>query len=964
MDKSWMHADRRSRKFELGLAEFLKFASANARNERKIRCPCLKCCNTDGFSIGVIKDHIFWNGIDESYKNWRWHGEPSTSYVNSRMGGESETVDWELASGVGENDVDIGESEDEEISEDSNEFLKYVEDGDKPLYPGCTKTTKRSVVSKSKKAKVYLKSASGSKHGRSKKPGSKHGRSKKPDNDDENVTGGLKLLKRGMVTMNRISKRLISGRRMKVECNAQGEPIGKAAKEMQSYIGVLARTKIPISIQDWREVDVDEKDKIWESIEDAFVVPKEWKKLVLTSAANKWREFKSKLTKLYIIPYLETPELLQFPPDDYRSIEQEDWDTFVADRTSHTFQELRHAQILKRKENKYPHRMSRKGYANLQEELSESTPIEELDRATMWIKARQDKTGSFNGPAIEKAVEKIEIFKKKVSDGEITTYGSDDVLTLALGSPEYPGRVRGVGGFVKPNSYFNLPKRRKQSVEELVRISVKKILAEERQSIIAEEKAKWDFEREQQIERERAMWEERLRKLESKVEGKEVLVESLKPVTAVNELDYATGSYSRQIEQALKVSEAEATKNVKLLDLAEVAEKLSKDKVIIDSNASKKLTSIIQDKSVNVKSEFKLSIGSVDNIVAFGTIVEVDVEATQQTIHGVPLGEENVRISITKAVVANALLPFPIKDEIVRVADAIGTCVAWPKSLVIPSEVVEKEQENRKIVKRKRRDMYEDFDHDDLDNLPPKLPLPLKELCQWANIFLKNGVTIHTTLGEEIFGRPRKVAIFRRDVYAMTHMKEISNSTIVMYMSCLYQKLQKSKMLHMIAFIDPAKTGVLGCGNPTERARSLSACYAKGKSGQIFLVPYNSGCYWMLTVVNPAEEVVHFMDPSKRRLITGEWKTIVDNSIKIYNAQKHKKGRKTVTWKNCAGIPEQQGDKTCGFWIMHYMKDIVEDKNQEWSAKWDRKASNMYTQNDIDEVRAEWAQYVAQFKES
>ncbi|XP_040364353.1 uncharacterized protein LOC112172864 [Rosa chinensis] len=33
------------------------------------------------------------------------------------------------------------------------------------------------------------------------------------------------------------------------------------------------------------------------------------------------------------------------------------------------------------------------------------------------------------------------------------------------------------------------------------------------------------------------------------------------------------------------------------------------------------------------------------------------------------------------------------------------------------------------------------------------------------------------------------------------------------------------------------------------------------------------------------------------------------------------------------GIPEQQGDKTCGFWIMHYMKDIVEDKNQEWSAK-------------------------------
>ncbi|XP_024198501.1 uncharacterized protein LOC112201810 [Rosa chinensis] len=36
----------------------------------------------------------------------------------------------------------MGESEDEEISSDSNEFLRFVEDGDKTLYPGCTKTTK------------------------------------------------------------------------------------------------------------------------------------------------------------------------------------------------------------------------------------------------------------------------------------------------------------------------------------------------------------------------------------------------------------------------------------------------------------------------------------------------------------------------------------------------------------------------------------------------------------------------------------------------------------------------------------------------------------------------------------------------------------------------------------------------------------------------------------------------------
>ncbi|XP_040361684.1 uncharacterized protein LOC121049161 [Rosa chinensis] len=319
------------------------------------------------------------------------------------------------------------------------------------------------------------------------------------------------------------------------------------------------------------------------------------------------------------------------------------------------------------------------------------------------------------------------------------------------------------------------------------------------------------------------------------------------------------------------------------------------------------------------------------------------------------MAEENVRVSITKSIVANALLPIPINDEILFVRDAIGTCIAWPRDWVIPTRADAKQQKH-KIVRRKKKDIYdEDFDHDDLDKLPPNLPPPLKTLATWANDNLKDGITIHITLGEELFGYLKKVAIFRRDVYAMTNMKEVSAGCIVMYRSFLYQVLKKSKMFDMIGFVDLANTGVIGCGNPTERARSLSVSYERGKRGQIFLVPYNSGCHWMLTVANLTEEVVYFMDPLKRRLITGEWRTIVDNSIKIFNVQKHRKGRKTVQWKNCAGIPEQMGDKTCGYWIMHYMRDIVEDKNQEWSAKWERKANHYYTMENVDAVRAEWA---------
>ncbi|PRQ35394.1 putative transposase, Ptta/En/Spm, plant [Rosa chinensis] len=356
------------------------------------------------------------------------------------------------------------------------------------------------------------------------------------DDDDENITGGLKLLKRGMITMSLITNRLIRGKKLTVKFNDKGEPVGKVANEMKSYIGVLARTKIPISIPDWRDVDPDEKEKIWESITDAFVIPKECRKMVITSAANKWREFKRKLTNLYIIPYMNEPDLLEFPPNDYRSITKDNWQTFVANRLSASFLEVREAQTMKRKENKYPHRMACKGYANLQEELSESMSLEQLDRATMWIKARQDKNGQFKQAEVEETAKKIENLKKREAEGEITTSGSEDVLTIALGNPEHHGRVRGVGGTVKPAAYFHLPKWQRKSVEETVRSSVKKILEKEKDCLIAKERAKWEEERDRQLAEERAYWSEKITRIEAKIDGKELAVDTLKSATLVNEV--------------------------------------------------------------------------------------------------------------------------------------------------------------------------------------------------------------------------------------------------------------------------------------------------------------------------------------------------------------------------------------------------------------------------------------------
>lgn len=84
-----------------------------------------------------------------------------------------------------------------------------------------------------------------------------------PPNNEE----GLKLLTRGCVTMHRIVKRKIRGIKPMVSFNAKGEPFGKEGSEMQSYIGVLARTKPPIWHDSWNDVSKETKNKIWECVQ-------------------------------------------------------------------------------------------------------------------------------------------------------------------------------------------------------------------------------------------------------------------------------------------------------------------------------------------------------------------------------------------------------------------------------------------------------------------------------------------------------------------------------------------------------------------------------------------------------------------------------------------------------------------------------------------------------------------------
>lgn len=69
----------------------------------------------------------------------------------------------------------------------------------------------------------------------------------------------------------------------------------------------------------------------------------------------------------------------------YSYVDQKHWEEFVRLRLCQTFQERRNIQQEHQAKNKYNHQMSRKGYANLCEEMKKVSSSEgDFDRANVW----------------------------------------------------------------------------------------------------------------------------------------------------------------------------------------------------------------------------------------------------------------------------------------------------------------------------------------------------------------------------------------------------------------------------------------------------------------------------------------------------------------------------------------------------------------------------------------------------
>ncbi|KAH1266110.1 hypothetical protein GmHk_01G001678 [Glycine max] len=271
---------------------------------------------------------------------------------------------------------------------------------------------------------------------------------------------------------------------------ATGKADDPHKKNLRTYLGIVARDKVDITYENWKEVPTAQKDLIWEDIQAEFDIPEasdsRTKRKLLQTMGERWRQFKSDFTRKWAL---------------------------AADQDGVEDTDVRMKAQTIQKQNTAPHVLSRGGYDYLEQKLlAEKTkkkmqeaaqsgsvdgvidPPSPVRRHVKWKMARTKKTGEMTIEAAKEIAEKIvshvqltitimfeyfenamyhcvfsvqDSFEEQATQGSFVPHGRQDVLAAAIGRPEHPGCVRAVGAGVTIKQYFGSAPRTSRSASSL-----------------------------------------------------------------------------------------------------------------------------------------------------------------------------------------------------------------------------------------------------------------------------------------------------------------------------------------------------------------------------------------------------------------------------------------------------------------------------------------------------------------
>ncbi|KAL5170736.1 hypothetical protein HKD37_11G032359 [Glycine soja] len=250
---------------------------------------------------------------------------------------------------------------------------------------------------------------------------------------------------------------------------ATGKADGPHRKKLRTYLGIVARDKVDITYENWKEVPTAQKDLIWEDIQAEFDILEasgsRKKRKLLQTVGERWRQFKSDLTRKWALA--ADQDGVEDTICDKYGISKEKWAQFCHSQRPFlggcAHQGTGHPEKL----------LAEKTKKKLQEAAQSGSvdgvidPPSPVRRHVKWKMARTKKTGEITTEAAKKIAEKIDSFEEQATQGSFVPHGHQDVLAAAIRRPEHPGRVRAAGAGVTIKQYFGSAPQTSRSASSL-----------------------------------------------------------------------------------------------------------------------------------------------------------------------------------------------------------------------------------------------------------------------------------------------------------------------------------------------------------------------------------------------------------------------------------------------------------------------------------------------------------------
>ncbi|KAG2380540.1 uncharacterized protein HKW66_Vig0249480 [Vigna angularis] len=175
---------------------------------------------------------------------------------------------------------------------------------------------------------------------------------------------------RGVTRVADVTSGRVDGQRRHVDIDPRsGHPSGPNADRFRSYLGKLAKSHVSILHACWDDVPEVDKNLLWQDVLQHFDIPNtlQIRRKVLSHIAIRFRDFKTRLTRLYVFGDRQHEN-----PSQHYTFTEEDWMQFRASRESEEWKDKRLAAQERQRLNDTPHLLSRGGYAKLEKKLRKS----------------------------------------------------------------------------------------------------------------------------------------------------------------------------------------------------------------------------------------------------------------------------------------------------------------------------------------------------------------------------------------------------------------------------------------------------------------------------------------------------------------------------------------------------------------------------------------------------------------